>query len=191
MIKKIHPIAGALALLTIATFWLSTALTELFGSQAAVITVKTAIPWGFLLLIPALMAAGSSGFALAKGRPRAGLVGAKVKRMPLIAANGVLILIPSALFLASKARVAEFDSSFYAVQALELSAGDGEHRSARSQHARRPQDEGPVPSPLGWFTARRATHRDPGLVERLTRASPLVHMSDSQEPGYFLSSLNA
>jgi hypothetical protein len=123
MIKKIHPIAGALALLTIATFWLSTALTELFGSEAAVITVKTAIPWGFLLLIPALMAAGGSGFALAKGRPRAGLVDAKVKRMPLIAANGVLILIPSALFLASKARVAEFDSSFYAVQALELAAG--------------------------------------------------------------------
>jgi len=32
-------------------------------------------------------------------------------------------LIPSALFLASKAKAAEFDTGFYAVQALELAAG--------------------------------------------------------------------
>lgn len=122
MIKVIHPVAGTLATLTIATFWLSTALSELFAPQAIVTAVKTAIPWGFLLLVPALAATGGSGFALAKGR-RAGLIGAKIKRMPLIAANGILVLIPAALFLASKARAAEFDTSFYAVQALELVAG--------------------------------------------------------------------
>ena len=58
MIKTIHPLAGTLALLTIGTFWLSTALAELFASEATVAIVKTAIPWGFLVLIPALMAAG-------------------------------------------------------------------------------------------------------------------------------------
>jgi Na+/H+ antiporter NhaA len=51
------------------------------------------------------------------------LIGAKIKRMPLIAANGILVLIPSALFLAFKARADEFDTGFYAVQALELAAG--------------------------------------------------------------------
>jgi hypothetical protein len=122
MIKIIHPVAGTIALLTIATFWLSTTVSELFASSAIVIAVKTAIPWGFLLLVPALMAAGGSGFAVANGR-RAGLVGAKIKRMPLIAANGILVLIPSALFLAFKAKAAEFDTGFYAVQALELIAG--------------------------------------------------------------------
>ncbi|MCT7375862.1 hypothetical protein N5A92_12550 [Chelativorans sp. EGI FJ00035] len=122
MLKLVHPVAGTLALFTIATFWLSTALSELFAPKAIVIAVKTAIPWGFLLLIPALAAAGGSGFALAKGR-RAGLVAAKLRRMPWIAANGILILIPAALFLASKARAAEFDIVFYAVQALELVAG--------------------------------------------------------------------
>jgi len=122
MTKIVHPIAGALAILTIATFWLSTALSELFGTQAVVTAVKTAIPWGFLLLIPSLAAAGGSGFGLAKGR-RAGLLGAKIKRMPLIAANGILVLIPSALFLAFKAKAAEFDAVFYTVQALELAAG--------------------------------------------------------------------
>jgi hypothetical protein len=122
MTKIIHPVAGAIAILTIATFWLSTALSELFATQAVVTAVKTTIPWGFLLLIPALAAAGGSGLALAKGR-RTGLVGTKLKRMPFIAANGILILIPSALFLASKASAGDFDTSFYAVQALELIAG--------------------------------------------------------------------
>lgn len=122
MTRSIHPVAGAVAIATIATFWLSTALSELFASHAVIASVKTVIPWGFLLLIPALAAAGGSGLTLANGR-RAGLIGAKFKRMPYIAANGILVLIPSALFLASKARAVEFDASFYAVQALELVAG--------------------------------------------------------------------
>ena len=122
MLKIIHPVAGALTILTISTFWLSTVLSELFASEAVIVAVKTAIPWGFLLLVPALIATGGSGFALAKGR-RGGVIGAKVKRMPVIAANGVLVLIPSALFLAYKATVNEFDAIFYAVQALELVAG--------------------------------------------------------------------
>jgi len=122
MIKTIHPMAGVLAILTIATFWLSTALAELFASQAVVTAVKTAIPWGFLVLIPALAAAGGSGFTMAKGR-RTGLIGTKIKRMPIIAGNGILVLVPSALYLASKARAGEFDTAFSAVQALELVAG--------------------------------------------------------------------
>ncbi|MGE7470572.1 hypothetical protein ACQKLX_14110 [Bosea sp. NPDC003192] len=122
MIRIIHPVAGAVALLTVTTFWLSTVLAELFASEATLVAVKTAIPWGFLLLVPMLAAAGGSGFVLAKGR-RAGLVGAKTRRMPIIAANGILILIPAALFLADKAHHAEFDSIFHVVQALELIAG--------------------------------------------------------------------
>jgi hypothetical protein len=43
--------------------------------------------------------------------------------MPFIAGNGILILIPSALFLAAKADAVEFDTMFYAVQTLELIAG--------------------------------------------------------------------
>jgi hypothetical protein len=123
MTRLIHPVAGAVAILTIAIFWLSTAVGELFGSDAIVTTIKTSIPWGFLWLVPALMAAGGSGVTLARGRPRAGLVGTKIQRLRLTAVNGIVILIPSALFLASKARAGEFDTSFYAVQVLELMAG--------------------------------------------------------------------
>jgi hypothetical protein len=122
MTKIIHPVAGAIALLTIATFWLSTVFSELLGSEALIVSVKTAIPWGLLLVIPALMMGGGSGFALSKG-DRAGVIGAKLKRMPFIAANGLLVLLPAAFFLASKARAGELDTAFYAVQAIELLAG--------------------------------------------------------------------
>ncbi len=122
MLKIVHPVAGGVALLTIATFWLSTVISELSGSQALIASVKTTIPWGFLLLIPALAAAGGTGVLMSKGS-RVGLVGTKFKRMPFIAGNGILLLIPSALFLASKASAGEFDTNFYLVQALELVAG--------------------------------------------------------------------
>jgi hypothetical protein len=122
MIRTIHPVAGVIATLTIATFWFFTVVSELFGPREAVVAVKSAIPWGFLLLIPALAVAGGTGFRLAGSR-RVGLSAAKAKRMPLIAANGLFVLIPSALFLASKANAGAFDASFYVVQALELLAG--------------------------------------------------------------------
>jgi hypothetical protein len=122
MLRVVHPAAGVVAILTITTFWLSTAFSELLGSNVAIVAVKTAIPWGFILLIPAIAIAGGSGFSLAKGHRR-GLVGAKVRRMPIVAANGVLILIPAALYLSYKANAASFDFTFYAVQALELAAG--------------------------------------------------------------------
>lgn len=122
LLKLIHPMAGALALATIATFWLSTVVSELFASEGTVAAVKAAVPWGFLVLIPALAATGGSGMLLAKGQ-RKGLVGGKLKRMPFIAANGFLVLIPSALFLAAKSKVGEFDMAFYTVQGIELAAG--------------------------------------------------------------------
>jgi CDGSH-type Zn-finger protein len=43
--------------------------------------------------------------------------------MPFIAANGLVILLPSAFYLASKAAAGEFDGWFYAAQGLELIAG--------------------------------------------------------------------
>ncbi|MCT7375082.1 hypothetical protein [Chelativorans salis] len=66
------------------------------------------------------------GFAPAKDR-QAGLIGVKLRRVPWIAANGILILIPAAQFLPSKARAAKFDTADYTVQVLELVSGRDEH----------------------------------------------------------------
>jgi hypothetical protein len=123
MPKKAHLIAGLLAILTIATFFLSTILVELFGSHEAVATVKSLIVLpGLFILVPAIAATGGSGFYLSKSR-RGRLVDAKKKRMPFIAANGLLVLIPCAIVLNRWAGAAQFDTTFYVVQAIELLAG--------------------------------------------------------------------
>ncbi|MCP5085251.1 MAG: hypothetical protein GY952_00355 [Rhodobacteraceae bacterium] len=122
MNTRIHAIAGAVALLTISAFWLSTVTSELFGSHAQITSVKTAVLWGMLLLIPAMATAGATGFSLAKKR-RGKNIETKQKRMKIIAANGLLILLPSAVFLALRAQAGMFDGWFYTIQALEVLAG--------------------------------------------------------------------
>jgi hypothetical protein len=123
MVRKIHLVAGVLGTVTIATFFLGTIAVELLGSHETVATVKRLIAMpGLLILIPAIMAAGGSGFALSKSRPGR-LVEAKKKRMPFIAGNGLLILVPSAILLSRWAAVGAFDGPFYLVQGVELLAG--------------------------------------------------------------------
>lgn len=122
MKARIHATAGVLALSTVATFWLSTVVSELLLSPATVAWVKQAILYGMFVLIPAMAATGASGFALARAR-RGRLVERKQRRMILIALNGLLVMLPSAYFLARRAAQGEFDSLFYAVQGLELAVG--------------------------------------------------------------------
>jgi hypothetical protein len=122
MLKRAHAIAGATAMALITGFWLSTVAAEAFGSATTIASVKSTILWTLLVLVPALAVAGASGLALANGR-RGGLIGAKQRRMPVIAANGLLVLVPSAVSLAEKAQAGAFDTAFYLVQALELVAG--------------------------------------------------------------------
>jgi hypothetical protein len=122
MLKRIHPIAGLIGFLTILTFWCSTVGAELFGSMEMITTVKRAIPWGFLILVPALAITGASGFRMAGTSPEP-LVARKKRRMPFIAGNGLFILIPAALYLATLASRGEFGIPFYLVQIVELAAG--------------------------------------------------------------------
>ena len=123
MPKQVHFIAGLLATLTIATFFLSTVIVELFGSPEAVATVKALIVMpGLFILVPAIAATGGSGFFLSKSR-QGRLVETKKRRMPFIAVNGLLVLIPCAIFLNRWASAGSFNSTFYLVQSLELLAG--------------------------------------------------------------------
>ena len=122
MKSKLHGIFGAVALLCITTFRLSTDGSELFLSQASVTAVKNAVLTGMWLLIPAMAATGGSGFSLAKGRGGR-LVDVKGGRMKIVAANGLLVLLPSAYMLATWANAGRFDGAFYALQGLELFAG--------------------------------------------------------------------
>ncbi|MFC9475988.1 hypothetical protein ACFTS5_27705 [Nocardia sp. NPDC056952] len=122
MAARIHPVAGAVGLLTVLTFWTSTVVSELSGSTAAIVAVKLAIPWALPILVLALAITGGTGFRLA-GKSAMPALLAKKRRMPFIAGNGLLVLIPSAITLAVLAGRAEFGPLFYGVQALELFAG--------------------------------------------------------------------
>lgn len=122
MLTRLHAVAGVIGLATIATFWTTTVAVELLGSADDIAGAKLAILWAFLLLIPSLIVAAGTGFRLGRRR-RGPLAAAKRNRMPLIAANGVVVLMPAAAFLAASALDGRFDAWFYAVQALELVAG--------------------------------------------------------------------
>ena len=122
MKTSIHGIAGVIGFSMILLFWTATVVSELFGSHADIAMVKTNILWGLLILIPALAVAGASGMSMT--RTRQGMLALrKKKRMPFIAMNGLLILVPCAFFLAGKADEGIFDFWFYGVQSIELIAG--------------------------------------------------------------------
>ncbi len=122
MIKKIHPVAGFIAFFTILSFWLSTIVSEIQGVVATIAAVKLAIVQGLLLLVPSIALAGATGFKLGGKSPHPDIV-RKRKRMPIIAINGIVVLIPCAIFLQQRAAAGQFDQSFIVVQAIELVAG--------------------------------------------------------------------
>jgi hypothetical protein len=122
MKTKIHAIAGVIGFLTILTFWSSTLWSELFGSPETIAWVKGMILKGMFILIPTMAVVGVSGMALGK-KSFHPLAKKKKKRMPIIGANGLLILVPAAFYLEAQAAAGIFDTCFYTVQVIELIAG--------------------------------------------------------------------
>lgn len=122
MKHRIHAAAALLTLLFLAAFWISTVASELFLAASAVAQVKLAIAYALLGFVPVMMLTAASGFLMG-GKGRHPLLLAKRKRMPFIAANGLLILVPAAVFLALRAQAGLLDGVFYGVQVLELVAG--------------------------------------------------------------------
>lgn len=120
---KLHLFSAILSTLCIGTFFMSSIIVELFGSQEAIASVKHLILCpGLFVLVPAIAITGGTGFALSKNR-KGIFVNDKKRRMPFIGANGILILIPSALFLDQLAASGFFGTKFYLIQGLELLAG--------------------------------------------------------------------
>mgnify|MGYP000844099709 CR=1 FL=1 len=122
MKRNIHAVAGVLAFLFIAMFWTSTVVSELFLDHAAVTSVKVAVTYAFIAFVPCMAITGATGLAMG-GKSTFPTLVAKRRRMPIIGVNGLLVLIPAAIFLSVKAQAGEFDTAFYAVQILELLAG--------------------------------------------------------------------
>jgi hypothetical protein len=121
-LPRVHFAAALLATVTIALFFSSTIVVEAVGGHPAVARVKSLIVVpGLLVLVPAIAVTGGTGFVLSR-RWQGPLVARKKRRMPVIAANGLLILVPAAIVL-DRWAAAAFDTRFYVVQAVELLAG--------------------------------------------------------------------
>jgi len=122
MSKKVHATAGVIGFLTILIFWTSTVYSEVFGSPETIAFVKASVLKGMFILIPTMITIGVTGMKIGNRRKDKPAL-AKKKRMPVIAANGLLILLPSAIFLSTRAGTENFDAAFYLVQTGELIAG--------------------------------------------------------------------
>jgi hypothetical protein len=122
-LPRVHFAAALLATLTIALFFSSTVVVEAVGGHPAIARVKSLILMpGLFILVPAIAVTGGTGFALSRGW-QGPLVAGKKRRMPIIAANGLLILVPAAILLDRWAAAGAYDARFYVVQAVELLAG--------------------------------------------------------------------
>ncbi len=122
-VSTIHRISAAIATLCVASFFTSTLVVELFGSTESTQLVKQLVVFpGLFILVPAIALTGATGAAMGKKR-KGKVIERKSKRMPIIAFNGIAILIPAAYFLNQWAQSSQFDFVFYAVQAVELTAG--------------------------------------------------------------------
>ena len=123
-IKTVHRTCAILAFLTIASFFSATVLSEVLASTQTIAAVKQVISYAVWGLIPLMAITGATGAKLApKVKMGVGPIGRKKKRMPIIAINGLVILLPAALYLNSLASQGDFGTNFYAVQLIELLAG--------------------------------------------------------------------
>jgi hypothetical protein len=120
--RKLHAVSSMLAILIIGTFLTTTLLAELSQNTTLIAAVKQAIAYGLAVLVPTMAAVGLSGTRLA-GASTAPVIQRKRRRMAVIAANGLFILVPCALVLAWLATAGNFGPMFYVVQGIELIAG--------------------------------------------------------------------
>jgi hypothetical protein len=118
----LHGVSGAAALGLVACFWSLALWCELGASAATVVVLRQGILYALPLLVLALATAGASGARLA-GRVPGPAARAKLRRMRLAAVNGLLVLIPAAVFLGLRARAGDLSGPFATVQAAELCAG--------------------------------------------------------------------
>jgi len=122
MTSLLHRIAGVFSLLLIALFFVSSVTVEVFGDHNAVALVKSLILIGVCVLVPAMAATGVTGRLRARGRGGP-VIRAKKTRTAIIAAIGLLILIPCAVTLRQLSASGDFSATFTVVQAVELAGG--------------------------------------------------------------------
>ncbi len=120
-IVTIHAVASLLALLTVFTFFTSTVIIEITSSVEQIAGLKERIFFALPLMLLTMPVVGLSGKKLA-GRSKSPIVNRKMKRMKLVAINGMLLIILATL-LYVLSRDLQLGTTFYLLQGLELLLG--------------------------------------------------------------------
>ena len=142
MKQKVHAIAGITAFLIILTFWTSTVLSEALGTHEHIMSVKSMILRGMVILLPSMIIVGASGMVMGRRRGDAP-ARAKKKRMPFIAANGLFVLLPAAFFLDARASSGFFRHSLLCGSGDRAAGGGNEPYHDGAEHPGWSQD-GPL-----------------------------------------------
>ncbi len=116
-----HITATIIAVITIGSFFSFSLIAELIGDDLFIKQVKTGILYCLPILVIAMPMLALSGKKLA-GNSKHPIVADKMKRMKLIALNGV-ILISLAIYLYYHANYKTVDRTFLYVQIAELVIG--------------------------------------------------------------------
>lgn len=120
---RLHAAAGAVAMLTILGLQTMITLGETSGYPAEIAALRSRVlAVVCLLLVPAMIAAGASGARLGRDW-RGPLIAAKRRRMMVIAALGLLVLLPLAIGLWGLASRGMIDGRFVLLQRIETLAG--------------------------------------------------------------------
>lgn len=118
----LHVIAALTAWGLILSFFTLTIISKLSGHEHFVVLVKDYTVHALWCLVPALVVTARTGMKLGASATHP-LILQKKARMPLIALNGILVLVPASLYLYSKAILGDFGTGYQVVQLIELMAG--------------------------------------------------------------------
>ena len=121
-LKNIHKLAAICAFIFIATFQISTVISDIFATPAQIAYVKRVILMFVPVLMLSMIATGLTANKLYPGILK-GQFKIKQIRLKIAAANGVLILLPAAIVLARWSELGEFGVLYWTVQALEIIVG--------------------------------------------------------------------
>ena len=140
LLVRVHLAAAVAAVAVIVTLLTSSAVTELIGTPGEIRLLRHGIMLGLPLLIACLVTVALTGRRLA-GRSRAPVVRRKQRRMQLIAATGLVVLVPCAVVLNYRAmsalEIAELAAGGLNLALLALNFRDGRALTRRRRAARR------------------------------------------------------
>jgi hypothetical protein len=122
VLVRVHLAAAAGALAVISAFLVSSVVTELVGSPGDVRVLRHGILLGLPLLIGCLAAAALTSRRMA-GRSRVPVVRRKQRRMQVVAALGLVVLVPCAVALDYLAGSAAAGSLASVLEITEILAG--------------------------------------------------------------------